>query len=245
MALFNDGFPSEMEDLVDQDSQLLEVASGEGIDTTRKLALAQEELGIEIRFLLDRHSPGPPLANVVVTPLLRLWHTYRTLEMIYADAFFSALNDRYRNKRDQFHGLVRWSYDKLIDAGIGIVYDPLPQPAIPSLAASPGSLAADSYFAAVTWLNSGREEGALSHPDTISLVTGTFSVTPPAAPPNATGWNLYAGNSPETVVLQNASPLPLNGIWIQSSAVLTSGQVPGSGQTPNYFQPVPQFIQRG
>ena len=48
----------------------------------------------------------PPPAgceNVVVTPALKLWHTYRALEMVYGDAYNSQLNDRYAGKRDQFH----------------------------------------------------------------------------------------------------------------------------------------------
>ena len=36
------------EDLTAQDSQLLDVASTEGIDLGGKLALAQEELGVEL-----------------------------------------------------------------------------------------------------------------------------------------------------------------------------------------------------
>ena len=41
--------------------------------------------------------------QVVVTPPLKLWHTFRTLEMVYGDAYNSQLNDRYAGKRDEFH----------------------------------------------------------------------------------------------------------------------------------------------
>ena len=41
-----------MEDLTAQDSQLMSVASTEGIDVTRKSALAQEEVALEIATLL-------------------------------------------------------------------------------------------------------------------------------------------------------------------------------------------------
>ena len=43
MALFMDGPISNIDDLAGQDSQLLDVANVEGIDVTRKLALAQDE----------------------------------------------------------------------------------------------------------------------------------------------------------------------------------------------------------
>ena len=52
MALFTDGAFTSIEDLRGHDTQLLNVATVEGIDVTRKLALAQEELGIEVEGLL-------------------------------------------------------------------------------------------------------------------------------------------------------------------------------------------------
>jgi len=56
MALFTDSPVSSIEDLSAQDSQLLDVASAENIDVTRKLALAQEEVGLELSALLTRRS---------------------------------------------------------------------------------------------------------------------------------------------------------------------------------------------
>ena len=58
MALYTDGPPSSIEDLSAQDSQLLDVASTEGIDLTKKLALAHEQAGIEIEELLRRRIPA-------------------------------------------------------------------------------------------------------------------------------------------------------------------------------------------
>ena len=100
MALFTDGPASNIEDLTAQDSQLLNVANSEGIDVTVKLALAQEAIGIHLEGLLGE-GPHRSLRHVVVTPPLRLWHTYRTLESVYRDAYNSQLNDRYAGKRDQ------------------------------------------------------------------------------------------------------------------------------------------------
>src|SRR5690349_21619073 len=121
MALFTDGPASTIEDLTAQDSQLLDVAQVEGIDLTRKLALAQEEAALEIEGLLETLRPvdaalwaptsmGP--ANVVVTPALKAWHTFRTLEAVYRDAYHSQLNDRYAAKRDEFRERAKWAYEK-------------------------------------------------------------------------------------------------------------------------------------
>src|SRR4029077_8268591 len=80
MALFMDGTVSGIEDLTAQDSQLLDVAQVENIDVTQKLALAQDELAIELNTLLTRlsyteqpfwYTAPPRIATVVVTPPLK------------------------------------------------------------------------------------------------------------------------------------------------------------------------------
>src|SRR5690242_14119693 len=107
MALFTDGPLSGIQDLSAYDSQLLDLASAESIDLTRKLAAAQDDLAVELSVLLANLkfpqqpswlTPRPDLANVVVTHPLKLWHIYLSLEMVYRDAYNSELNDRYAGK---------------------------------------------------------------------------------------------------------------------------------------------------
>src|ERR1039457_600238 len=112
MALFTDGPISGMEDLTARDTQLPTVANVEGIDVTQKLVLAQEELALELKTLMSGQRnagqafwhPAQPktIHSVVVTPALKLCHTFRALQMVYEDAYSSQLNDRYAAKRDQF-----------------------------------------------------------------------------------------------------------------------------------------------
>src|SRR5438270_739661 len=132
MALFTDGPASTIEELAAQDSQVLNAASSEGIDLTVKLELTHEMIGMELAEQLRRAS-GFGLTHVVVTPPLRLWHTYRTLENVYRDAYNSQLNDRYAGKRDQFRELGRWAYERLLQAGIGIALQPAPRAAKPNV----------------------------------------------------------------------------------------------------------------
>ena len=54
MALFTDGPASTIEDLAAQDSQVLNIASSEGIDLTVKLGLTHEMVGMELEELLRR-----------------------------------------------------------------------------------------------------------------------------------------------------------------------------------------------
>ena len=148
MALFIDGPISTMEDLTAQDSQLLDVASTEGVDLTRKLALAQDELGVELSALLSGAGSGDPLGwraaadcdRVVITAPLKMWHTFRTLEMVYRDAYNNALNDRYAGKRDAFHEMAAWAREKLILLGIGMAWNPVPRAGRPPRCRQPRRL---------------------------------------------------------------------------------------------------------
>jgi hypothetical protein len=258
MALFTDGPISSIEDLTAQDSQLLTVASTEGIDVTQKLALAQDELGLELSSMITRLSyvdqlfwvaPQPDIGSVVVTPALRKWHTYRTLEMIYTDAYNSQLNDRYAGKRDQFQEQGRWAQDKLVQVGIGIVSFPIPQGAVPTVVTAPsgdsGPLPDGTYYVSASWANDSGEEGAASAPASVATAESTFSAQAGPAPQIATGWNVYVGTDPCALCLQNSSPIAVGQPWLQPAIVSTSGRGPGQGQVSSYVKPVPRMIQRG
>jgi hypothetical protein len=248
-----------MEDLTAQDSQLLDVASVEGIDLTQKQALAQEELALELNALLTRLSsaehllrltPHSNLGSVVVTPSLKLWHTFRSLEMVYSDAYNSQLNDRYAGKRDQFHTSAKWAYEMLVAAGIGVASVPVPRAAIPTVTAAaappPGIPLPDgTYYVTVAWVNAGGEDGASAVPATIATTGSTLLVEPAGAPPKtAAGWNVYVGTGPDSMALQNGSPIAIGQTWLQPAAV-AAGRPPGPGQRPSYLKPVPRAIQRG
>ena len=259
MALFTDGPASSMEDLTAQDSQLLDVASVEGIDVTQKLALAQEELALELDALLTRLScvdqlfwlaPQPSLGSVVVTPALKLWHTFRSLEMVYSDAYNSQLNDRYAGKRDQFHVRAKWAYETLVAAGIGVASVPVQRAAMPTVTAAaapaPGTPLADgTYYVTVAWVNTAGEDGASALPATIATTGSSLLVRPAGAPPStAAGWNVYVGAGPDSMALQNGAPIAIGQTWLQP-ATLAGGRPPGPGQRPTYLKPVPRVIQRG
>ena len=254
MALFNDGPASSIEDLLGHDSQLLDVAKTEGIDVTRKLELAHGEIGMDLGILLTRLNvavdigvliSGPGIDHVVVTPPLKLWHTFRTLELVYRDAYNSQLNDRYAGKRDEFHEMAAWAYEKLIQSGIGIAQDPIARAAAPMVTAAAGALANGTYYVATAWTNRLGEEGANSLPVKVDTSGNTFAVQCATAPANARGWNVYAGTSPGTLVMQNVTPLQVNQTWTQPIALITAGRQAGAGQAPNYMRQSPRILQRG
>jgi hypothetical protein len=254
MALFTDGI-STIQDLTVQDSYVLATAQTENIDLSQKLALAQQELGIEVTTLLQRSNvyawqfrlpPEPCLNNIVVTPPLQLWHVFQTLTLVYQDAYFDQLNDRYKGKRDQFQQLAKWAMDKLIQTGIGIARNPIPQAAPPQLTSIPGGQPAATYCASVAWLNAEGQEGQAGNPSTLTMAAGNALVVQPVnQPANATAWNAYVGLLPTTMTLQNTAPMPLDQVWVQAGPVSTSGQAPGNGQAPDYLRGLPRLLQRG
>jgi hypothetical protein len=254
MALFRDGVVSSIDDLHGLDTQLLDVASVEGIDVSRKLSLAQDEIQMELEALLSRMSMQPYdpvlssvqtwIGRVVVTPPLKLWHSYRALEMVYRDAYHSQLNDRYASRRDEYHEMAKWAYDKVMQSGVGMVTDPIAQAAAPAVRAVSGGLADGTYYVAMSWTNAGGEEGACSLPAAITTAGSTFAVTPGSAPANAAGWNLYVGAGPQSLLRQNGAVLGLGATWTQPNAV-AKGKAAGTGQAPGYLQQVERLIDRG
>ncbi len=255
MALFTDGPPSCIEDLSAQDTQLLDIANVEGIDVTQKLRLAHDELGIQLYSLLSASNrvdqsfwllPRPNLAVVAVTPPLKLWHTYRTLEMFYADAYHCQLNDRYAGRRDQFHERAKWAYEKLLQIGLGIVTLPVPKAAIPSATAADGApLPNGTYYVTMAWVNRLGEEGAAAAPVDVTTAANTVLVQPGPGPLNATGWNVFLGTDPGALVQQNPAPIGIGQTWLQFVPPALGGNKPGQGQKPTFLQPLPRLIQRG
>jgi hypothetical protein len=250
MALFTDGAIASIEELRGHDTQLLNVATVEGIDVTRKLALAQEELGVEVAGLLGQTmltgqlSAPPAIGQVVVTPPLKLWHIFRTLEMFYRDAYNSQLNDRYAGKRDEYHEMAKWAREQVVQSGLGISADPVARAATPDVRPAAGRLADGTYYIAAAWTNSAGEEGASSIPTMIQVSGSSFAVQT-TAPSNVKGWQVYCGTDPATMTLQNASTLAPGQTWVQPDTLSSTGRLAGSGQTATFRLPVPRTIQRG
>jgi hypothetical protein len=250
MALFTDGAVASIEDLKGHDTQLLNVATIEDIDVTRKLALAHEEISIELAGLLEQAMQSgqltapPSIDQIVVTMPLKLWHIFRTLEMVYRDAFNSQLNDRYGGKRDEYHDLAKWAYGRLIQDGLGMATNPVKQATTPEPWPSAGSITDGAYYVAIAWTNAAGDEGAASTPAMIQVSGSSFAVQT-KSPADVAGWNVYCGTSPSTMTIQNGPALIPGQVWIQSEAVSTAGRLAGNGQMATYRLQVPRMIQRG
>src|SRR5437762_5223826 len=163
----------QIEDLADHETAILDTAVNEGINLTVKIGLSTDEVGLQMqsRFpALGLVNIG--LMNVVITPALRLWLIFHTLEIVYRDAYHNQLNDRYKAKWDEYKDLSTFASGLLFQIGIGTVVAPVPQADHPRLSLVPGPLTAAKYFVQVAWRNVSGEEGNPSQITALDVTAG-------------------------------------------------------------------------
>jgi hypothetical protein len=256
MALFTDGPACTIEDLTGEDSGLLATAETVGINVTTKLWLAMSEVQSEVENWLLRPQPaiGPPwthpqaIGNVVVTRELARWVKMQTLTMVYRDAYFGQLIDRYQGKWDEYAKLTRYARDQFVANGIGLAANPMPKAAIPVLGtiSLPSQQAGGTFYACVTWVNQAGQEGAASDAGSITVPDDNLmTVMASGDPANAVGFNVYVGTAPATTNLQSQVPLPAGATFTYLPGAVTSNQIAGTGQKPDYVKPLPRTILRG
>ena len=254
MAMLLDGPPSTIEDLTVRDSDLLAVSATEGIDLSAKLQLASTDIGNTIDSMLMSVLPSglaarqrfPSLRHIAVTPQLKLWHTFATLRMVYQDLYYSRLNDRYQAKMKMYREEESRYLDDLRTVGFGVVFDPLPQALAPNIVLVQSTDAGGTVYVAVSYVNQKGEEGLASVPVEADIPAGnSATVNLTALGDTATGWNLYAGVSPDALSLQNPEPLDALAVFTLAPDTLGTGPAPGSGQCANLLYPFPRRILRG
>lgn len=254
--LLTDGNPNTTEDLRTYESAILSVAKSEGIDLSIKLGLATEELTQDVLdFLLYRAGGGDPQGNsrraagvsdVVVTRQLKRWHALHTLAVTYRDAFQAQLNDRYKEKFQEYKELAIQARRQTFLFGIGLVYGPLSKAPVPSFGFAAGTLESLTYFARVAWVSATGSEGMPSELMTYDSPAGTVPViTVENAPANAAGFNVYLGFTPETLAKQNTVPVEKGGTFTVSDTGLTGGVAPGNGQMPDLYLTEVHTLRRG
>src|SRR6266480_1286443 len=189
----------EIEDLADHETSILDTASTEGINLTVKIGLARDEVGLQMQSRFPQLGlVNIGLMNVAITPALRLWLIFHTLEIVYRDAYHNQLNDRYKAKWDEYKDLSSFASGLLFRVGVGTVVNPIPQAAHPQLSLIGGALAPAKYFVQIGWRNANGEEGRPSEMTALDVPGGnTLQVMAVKQPSNAISWNVYAGATPD------------------------------------------------
>ena len=251
--LLTDGLVNTTEELAGYDNSILQVASTEGINVTQKMLLAQSEIETGLLIFLMRSGCQDPkflvrrsveCSDVVATASLKRWHAYKSVASIYQDAFSNQLNDRYRGKWMEYEALARSACAQHLEAGVGIVAHPIAKAAAPS-APSPLDGLGQGYYVRATWVKEWGKEGAPSD----AVQTGDNNVIGPVqavrAPAGVSGWNVYVGDDPKLVWLQNAAPLGMDETWTGDASALSRESAVGAGQTPERFVCDTRTLQRG
>ena len=255
MALLTDGLINTGGALQMYENAILTVAATEAIDITAKASLAQEEIATDLHLFLDRSAlhnrqflvrRHVDVRDIVVTRPLKRWHAYKTLAMIYRDAYNNQLNDRYQGKWAEYDQLGAEAEQIFYRAGAGIVQNPVPRASEPSLTTIPLGVSGTSYYVRISWVNAFRQEGCASEVQQATTNDGSAMVVASAQTPEGIdSWNVYAGSGPESVQLQNATPIPIAGTWILPPTGLISGKTPGDGQSPEWWIVDRHILPRG
>jgi hypothetical protein len=261
MALLTDGNPNDTEALRVFETAILDVAKVETIDLDAKLGLATDEISQEVlEVLLDHTGTQYSLAlfptgverrrrgvsDVVVTPQMKRWQALHTLALVYRDAYNNQLNDRYRNKWNEYRELARGARERTFASGIGLVATPVPRPETPMLGMIVGTLAGTTYYVQVSWVSTAGQEGSASEVTNFQTSDNSLLTVDAVNPPGvAAAWNVYLGLTVSTVTLQNSAPLGIGATFTLPGSGLVSGAGPGEGQAADMFVTGGRILRRG
>lgn len=246
MALFVDSASPTVHDLLRYDRNVLDVGSAESLDSSEKLSLARAQVASELEAFLRRERPGTPLDSVVATEPLRRWVAETALGLIYRDAHYSQLSDKYRTKWHEYDRLSRETRRFIFENGVGCVGAPVPKAARPVVSATSGLLPSGSYFVKMNWIGANGQQGEPSELVAFTLSSsGGLLISPASAPDGVSAWHAYAGSVEDRVLRQNTGPLSIPGNWQASEPVLIEGEEAPEGQSPSFFVSARNVMQRG
>jgi hypothetical protein len=259
MALFTDKGIVTLDDLLQYEVTLVQIASSHAINVDTKINLASSAIGDKLMlWLLEARISDPQfsvrraigLSTVVVTPSLRRWLSFESLSRFFAEAYNIQLNSRFQGKWAEYQQEASAARDVVSRDGIGIVYRPLPQPATPAVTIGTGNLAAQSLFVQTAWVDAKGIEGALSPVNGLLLsdnsgITVAMAETSAQVPATAASWNVYLSSSQDGPSLQTAAPLAIGASWILPSGGVISGSAPTGGQQPDFYIAIANRIKRG
>jgi hypothetical protein len=259
MALFTDTNVITLDDLLEFETSLVPVASSHGINVDTKINLATSAVSDQLMLWLlsvgtsdpqwlNRRSLG--LSTVVVTPTLQRWLCFESLSRFFAEAYNVQLNTRFQGKWTEYQQAAENAAEMFFLSGIGIVYNPLPRPAMPLVSIQSGNSPAEAMFVQTAWADKYGNEGALSPVNGVILNSSSSIAVGMAegveeAPGAAAGWNVYASSDENALTRQNDMPLSIGSTWQLSDSGLIDGAQPIGGQTPNLYVALSRQIQRG
>ena len=259
MALFTDADVVTLDDLLEFETTLVQVASSHGINVETKIRLSMGAINDTLMLWLMRAGASDPqylnrrllgLSTVVVTPPLQRWICFDSLARFFGEAYNVQLNTRFQGKWTEYQDQASEAEELVFMSGIGIVYSALPKPAMPLVSILSGVAPAVAMFIETAWTDRHGNEGTTS-PVNGQILNGASTVAVAMAegalnvPKAAIGWNVYAGTNDSDLTRQNSTPLPIGSTWQLPSSGLIDGVESPGGQQPTFYIALPRTTQRG
>ena len=259
MALFTDAGIVTLDDLLQFEASLVQIASSHNINVETKITLSIDAIGDKLMlWLLDVGASDPQFLNrrslglstVVVTSTLHRWLCFDSLSRFYAEAYNVQLNTRFQAKWTEYQNEADQASEMFFMSGVGIVYKALPKPALPLISVQDGNSPGQAIFVQTAWIDGTGEEGALSPVNGLILNQNSTIVVSMAegatsAPSAAVGWNVYVSCSEDDLTRQNLTSLPIGATWQLPSTGISEGPDAIGGQTPQFYVRLSRQIRRG
>jgi hypothetical protein len=259
MALFTDADIVTLDDLLQFEAPLVQIASSHNINVDTKITLSVDAIGDKLMLWLLNVGASDPqflnrrllgLSTVVVTSTLQRWLCFDSLSRFFAEAYNVQLNTRFQAKWTEYQNEADQASEMFFMSGVGIVYKALPRPALPLVSVQNGNSPAQAIFVQTAWADGQGNEGALSPVNGLilnqnSTIVVSMSEGATNAPAAAAGWNVYVSSSEGDLTRQNLTPLPIGATWQLPSTGISQGPEAIGGQTPQFYVQLSRQIRRG
>ena len=254
MALLVEGWWCEAEELQAYDSSATNVAGEEGIDLGAKMRQSEAWITDKVDDFLRWESNcgqsvyphnGLTAANAVVDERLKRWHLTHTLALVYRDAAFSQVNDRYQKKSDAFDKDAARSRAEYFQGGVPYVGNPLRKPAAPTVTVTAGQQGEAAYIVTTTQVDSRGDESAQSDVVSVEAAAGNGLTVAANGLAAGNGWNVYVADSNGVMRRQNDAPLAANAVWALPDMGPAAGPAATEGQAPEGRVKERRILPRG
>jgi hypothetical protein len=244
VALLVDGSWCEVDDLQAYDVSATTVADEEGIDLAAKMSLSEAWITDRVDAFVRWESTLKG-QNAVVSEPLKRWHLANVLAMLYRDASFSQVNDRYEKKWKVFQQDAAERKAEYFLAGVPYVGNPVRQPSAPAVTVIVGVQPAAAYSIAVTRVDEAGRESAPSDLTAVQAPAGNGITVSANGLVASDRWNVYATNGEEPLRKQNSDALSAIATWSLPAIGLSAGQEAGDGQAPDGWVRQRRILPRG
>lgn len=254
MALLIDGSWCEVEELQAYDGSATSVAAEEGIDLGAKMALSEAWITDRVDDFLRWESncgqsvypqSGLSVDHAVVDERLKRWHLAHTLALLYRDAAFSQVNERYQKKWEAFEKDAAERKAEYFLSGVPYVGSPLRKPAAPTVTVTAGYQPEAAYFVATTQVDPRGDESAHSDVVSVQAAAGNGLTVAANGVADSNGWNVYMADSDGVLRRQNDAQLDANAVWALPDAGLAAGPAVTEGQAPEWRVKERRILPRG